>query len=200
MHSVRSPAIVKSCFVSPCKYRRSSGASPRSSDVASSSSRDAASRLEVTSLRKRGRSWGSFSPDASAVTYLEGLVLYDLPRLDGYLPPAVTLERLAGRTTGQIGRLITGQAQRAIHPAVAVWSAVAGRLLSRAAEIRNPVLHARPATVDNQQQLFRWLPDVQFPVTAERLLHGVVEIEDMVRELSGQRLPLKAFPPVRAML
>ncbi len=51
-----------------------------------------------------------------------------------------------------------------------------------------PVLHARPATVDGQQRLFRWNPDQQFPVTSEYLIEGIAEIEDMMRENNSGRL------------
>lgn len=132
---------------------------------------------------------------AYAVTFLEGLVLYDLPRLKDHLPSKLTLKELAGGTTGGIGKLITDHAQKATHPAVATWLKVAGQLLCRAAKIRNPVLHARPATIDNQQQLFRWGTREQFPITIDRLREGIAEIEEMVLELGNQRLPLRLFPP-----
>jgi hypothetical protein len=133
---------------------------------------------------------------AYAVTYLEGLVVNDLYRLRHHLPAELTLEKLAGEPTGVIGKLVTRHAQEASHPVVVAWLDAAGPILSKAAKIRNPVLHARPATTpDNKQQLFRWHPREQFPITAERLRQGIAEIERVIHELSDYRPPLRDFPP-----
>jgi hypothetical protein len=84
------------------------------------------------------------------------LVVNDLYRLRAHVPPQLTLEKLASEPTGTIARLINTHGHKASHPAVVAWFEAAGPLLSKAAKIRNPVLHARPSTTaDNKQEMFR---------------------------------------------
>ncbi|WIX76823.1 hypothetical protein QRX50_36140 [Amycolatopsis carbonis] len=42
-------------------------------------------------------------------------------------------------------------------------------------------------TGDNKQEMFRWHPREQFPITTERLRQGIAELEDMVHELYKHR-------------
>lgn len=97
---------------------------------------------------------------AYSVTYLEGQILFDLPHLPG-LPTQLDVRSLAGRSTGQLGRIFQDQAvlSQVADLQVRAWLQAGGKHLSEAARLRNAVLHARPATVNGEQRLHRWHPD-----------------------------------------
>jgi hypothetical protein len=80
---------------------------------------------------------------AYAVTYLEGMILFDLPDQAHHLPPTVSLAQLAEKTTGQIAKSITQSLVDVPDPKVNAWLDQAAKCLDRAAKIRNAVLHAR---------------------------------------------------------
>jgi hypothetical protein len=50
-------------------------------------------------------------------------------------------------------------------------------------------------TGENKQEMFRWIPHEQFPITPEHLRQGIAELEDMVDELGEHRPSLQDFPP-----
>ena len=92
------------------------------------------------------------------VSSLEWTILGDLPGLAQYLPSELTTTMLAGKSTGQIAGALSKKASEVGDHDVRSYVAKAGEVLSEAAELRNDVLHARPATFGNDQRLSRWKP------------------------------------------
>ena len=106
---------------------------------------------------------GAYLERIGTVAYLtssvEWTILGDIPRLGDRLPPTINLNDLAGKTTGKIGRLLSRYAPQVAEPGLAAYLTAAGDALTEIADMRNTVLHARPATQpDGRQRLYRWLP------------------------------------------
>ena len=121
-----------------------------------------------------------------SVGYLEWAVLGHLPQIPD-LPSELDLRALVGRTTGGIGRQLQNPTvvAKVVNPALRAWLQEAGQRLIRVAELRNSVLHARPATVKGQQRLHRWDPERGeiFTLTQRRLDAIIADINDSVRGL-----------------
>lgn len=122
-----------------------------------------------------------------AVGALEWLVLGALPRLA--VPPALTVERLAGATTGQIAGVIEDNIHKVQDPDVVGFLAAGAAHLRVAAELRNGVLHARPASDENGKPvLYRWKPAGApeiFLVTLEELRKRVAEVDQRAVDLDA---------------
>ena len=122
------------------------------------------------------------------VSYLESCVLGDLPHLQG-LPSELDVSRLAGKTTGDIGRRIGAHLAKVGDPAIRLWLDAAARNLKEVADIRNHVLHARPATVDERQVLYRWRPPHDaFAITDQWLSERTAEVEARITEQNTLRV------------
>ena len=94
---------------------------------------------------------------AYLVTSVEGLLLFDLPRLEWALPPQLNVESLAGNTTTKLGHELLAHASQCIDPTVAAYLEAGGIALSEIGSQRNAVLHARPATdKEGRTRLYRW--------------------------------------------
>lgn len=95
---------------------------------------------------------------AYAASYIEWTLLGDIPRLQDRLPDDFCLEKLESKTTGSIAKAAQEAAKQCQDGEVRAYLEVMGKALSTMAEIRNDVLHARPATYDTTsgtQRLFR---------------------------------------------
>jgi hypothetical protein len=129
---------------------------------------------------------------AYAVSGLEWLVLGDLPGLQARLPSELTVTALAGQTTGAIARRIA-EARPDVHDSeLQRWLSVSARCLHLAAEIRSHVLHARPATIEGRQRLYRWrigreVADT-FAITDEWLDEQLFRLDSFSRELNAARV------------
>jgi hypothetical protein len=95
---------------------------------------------------------------AYTVSSLEWTILGDLPGLAQYLPADLTTSALAGKSTGQIAGALSEAVDEIGDDDVRAYVELAGRLLGEAAESRNDMLHARPATIGEDQRLYRWKP------------------------------------------
>jgi hypothetical protein len=95
---------------------------------------------------------------AYMVSSLEWTILGDLPGLAQYLPTDLTTTALAGKSTGQIAGALSKATSEISDDDVRAYVELAGRLLGEAAEMRNDMLHARPATIGEDQRLYRWKP------------------------------------------
>lgn len=126
---------------------------------------------------------------AYAVTYLEGMVLFDLPGTGTQLPTAITLAELGGKPTGVIAGRLRDHAPQLADPALREYLVAASDALAAVATIRNAVLHARPATIDEQQQrrLNRAHAGEQFVITDAWLDAKAAEILQYVRTVSDVR-------------
>lgn len=131
---------------------------------------------------------------AYAVSSLEWLMLGDLPHLD--VADHVSTVDLVGLTTGAIGKKLVDAAPKVSDPAVADFLRAGGDALIAVAKQRNSVLHARPATVDGGQRLFRWTrkPAEMFPITDQWLDDALGRIATLTREVHALRPPIAAGP------
>lgn len=132
---------------------------------------------------------------AYMVSYLEWIIMGDLPRLAHQVPASLTVEALAGKSTGQIAGALAKAAPAIGDDAVRAYVECAGRVLGEAAERRNDVLHARPATSpDRRQRLYRWKPADgrgaarTFFIDTAWLERAIDELSEAVSALCGVRV------------
>ena len=129
------------------------------------------------------------------VSSLEWTILGDLPGLAQYLPADLNTPALAGRTTGKIASALTAAAGVINDEEVRTYVLEAGRLLLKARDLRNDLLHARPATVGQDQRLYRWkVADHQGPARA--MVISVDWLESAIDELSAASVALTSIRPV----
>jgi hypothetical protein len=127
---------------------------------------------------------------AYAVSGLEWSVLGDLPRHAAVLPPALNVGALAGQTTGRIARAIQQHLHDVQDQDVQAWLKESASALLVVSDIRNHVLHARPATLDGQQRLYRWRQGRDsFPITDQWL----EEETDLIEAWSAKVVALRVM-------
>lgn len=90
-----------------------------------------------------------------AVAYLEGLIRFDLYRLD---PPANGLDAWSTSrdTLGEFAHKIECEAQRQTKEKKKMWLEACASALKEVYPMRNQVLHSAPATIQGAQMLNRW--------------------------------------------
>lgn len=133
---------------------------------------------------------------AYAVSSLEWTLLGDLTLLSPQLPDDVTVSGLAGRTTGAISKCLLSASESATDETVRTYLGTGGRALAEVAEIRNAVLHARPASVDGEQRLHRWraTPPEAYTITDSWLAEKLARIAELSSEVNAVRPPLPGTP------
>jgi len=130
---------------------------------------------------------------AYMVTSLEGLLLFDLPRLESVLPPQLHVSSLAGKTTQTLGEKLVKHAPEIADPEVADYLTVGGRALLELAPQRNAVLHARPATDGRgRTRLYRWRPPDAHFIDDDWLDRLIQRLDDLQNDLNGLRPPLSS--------
>jgi hypothetical protein len=104
---------------------------------------------------------------AYQVSSMEWCILGDLGLLAEAIPDHLSVGELAGRTTGEIAGRLSRAAQEITSEPVKDYVRAAAEALEDARVRRNHVLHARAATIDGHQRLYRWRlrPGDQFPIT-----------------------------------
>lgn len=129
---------------------------------------------------------------AYGVSSLEWTLLGDLHRLSAHLPTDLTVANLAGRTTGGIAQRLRAAVPSVAHGATALYLSTGADALAEVSEIRNAVLHARPATIDGQQRLYRWRsrPSEAYAITDEWLDENLRRIAELSRAVRAVRPPL----------
>jgi hypothetical protein len=150
--------------------------------------------------RYLGRVWSHFaSPGddylvrigelAYAVSSLEWTVLDDLTALAPHLPARATTPNLVRRTTGQIAKRLSDAVPGVADVGVSDFLRVCSEALRRAAELRNAVLHARPAMIDGQHRLHGWrtTPPEAFVITDEWFAEAIAEIAGLSRWVHDAR-------------
>lgn len=96
---------------------------------------------------------------AYAVSYVEWTVLGDLYGLRDRLPANLTVQHLAGKTTGSIAKALRDALPEIADPEVHEFIEASAEVLADLSTRRNQVLHARPATTeDGRQRLLRYRP------------------------------------------
>lgn len=126
---------------------------------------------------------------AYMVSSLEWTILGDLPGLAQYVPTDLTTSALAGKSTGQIAGALSKVVDQISDDDVRAYIQLAGQLLGEAATMRNDLLHARPATIDGEQRLYRWKPGRAFPI-------DTVWLESVIDKLSKASTALDRARPL----
>jgi len=127
-----------------------------------------------------------------SVASLEGLLVFDLPRMpltvEGLSPNA-----LAGKTTTVIGRRLRELSATIPNRRWQDYLSRGGVALEDLGPKRNSVLHARPATVDGEQRIHRWRlePTEIMSISLAHLDHLLDEIEVHRRDLNHLRPPIR---------
>ena len=126
---------------------------------------------------------------AYTVASLEWTLLGDVSRLEAREPELPDVGALATKSSGRIASELASVATDATNADVQGYYAEGAKALTRAAEIRNHVLHARPATVDGKQRLYRWTerPGEQFVITTEWLEAAIAELSALIRGVDALR-------------
>jgi hypothetical protein len=124
---------------------------------------------------------------------MEWTLLGDLHGLAKHLPPELTTQNLAGKTTGSIANAFQKALPHITHEGTHEFIHTGVKALRRASTIRNHVLHARPATIDGRQMLYRWVIDSKhgthtFPITNEWLSDALQELAALSAEVNAARV------------
>ncbi len=90
-----------------------------------------------------------------AVSYLEWALLGDISRLTA--PPAdLSVEGLSRSTMGTVATTVRRAAAVAALRSEATWLSAAADALEEVVDRRNQVVHVHPATIGDEQMLYRW--------------------------------------------
>jgi hypothetical protein len=101
-----------------------------------------------------------------ATTYLEWLILGDLPRVTSD-PSPLSAASLSRQPMGRTANALRRAATRTTLKAESAWLTASADALNEVAALRNQVLHSHPATIDGEQRLFRWaIPERSKPQEA----------------------------------
>jgi hypothetical protein len=129
-----------------------------------------------------------------AVSYLEWALLGDLPRLSN-APSDLSIEGLSRETMGGVGRTVRHAASNSASATEKAWLSAAADALEEVVEKRNQVVHAHPATVENEQVLYRWATATRtkgheaHPITETDLLALGDLAYEHLRRMNNLRLP-----------
>lgn len=126
-----------------------------------------------------------------SVASLEGMLIFDLPRMPTVLP-VISPETLAGRTTTTIGKQLVSLAGSVAEESWRRYLGRGGEALLDVGPRRNAVLHARPATIEGCQRLHRWRlhPTEVVSISSEYLNELLETIDVHRRELNALRPPI----------
>ena len=128
---------------------------------------------------------------AYLVSAVEGLLLFDLPRFGSALPPEISVDQLVGKTTGSMGRYLKKHGPNCTDQNIADYLAAGADALIEIADLRNSVLHARPATdADGRSRLYRWYPSEMFFIDDDRLDSFARRIDELHLALHDLRPPM----------
>lgn len=132
---------------------------------------------------------------AYMVSSLGWTILGDLPGLARYLPADLNTPVLAGKTTGQIGGALGKAVDKIGDDDVRAYVELAGQLLCEASELRNDLLHARPATVGGSQRLYRWkMADRRGPHRS--IVIDTAWLDRVIDRLSAAEVALNNIRPI----
>lgn len=126
---------------------------------------------------------------AYMVASLEWTLLGDLTSLRRRAPELPEVQALASKSSGRIAKLLGEAAPTVVDDDVRAYYELGSVNLKAAADIRNHALHARPATVDGVQMLYRWTSreDEQFPITKEWLGDSLTQLDRLIRAVNVAR-------------
>lgn len=133
---------------------------------------------------------------AYAVSYLEWTLLGDLHRLSDRLPEGLTLAELEPCTTGTIAKKARAAAEAADDAEIQAYLSAAADALTRAAAMRNDLLHARPATHPQQDQRLNRAEVLERRTTGKRFWIDDAWFDESVEVLNEHMSAVsKARPP-----
>lgn len=126
---------------------------------------------------------------AYQVSSMEWAILGDLTALTPALPADLTVASLAGKTTASIAASLRAAARTISVDAVREYIDAAATALEDVGPRRNHLLHARPATIDGAQRLYRWraAPGDQFPISLDWLDEQIAAINAAGEAMSAHR-------------
>ncbi len=126
------------------------------------------------------------------VSMVEWKLLGDLSRLRG-LPPEISVEELAWRTTGGIADEVVRHLAKVEDVDVRAYLEVCVAQLRILRPMRNDILHARPATINGAQRLYRWVRRSgsvrAFAIDEARLESILQRVDQAVTAINAVRLP-----------
>ena len=139
---------------------------------------------------------------AYTVSSMEWTLLGDLRELSARLPDTLTPDILEPKTTGAIGRIAKNAAQNMEPGPVRDFIATCGHTLTEAAELRNTLLHARPATHPEQDQRLNRagtrregrkfiLDGTRFWITDEWLDEQITRLNELLDDMNDARKALR---------
>ncbi|QUL78046.1 hypothetical protein [Brevibacterium sp. SMBL_HHYL_HB1] len=135
---------------------------------------------------------------AYAVSSLEWKLLGDLNRLANRLPENLTLKVLEPITTGGIAKRISKAAANTKDVEVRNYLTVASDALKRAAELRNDLLHARPATHPTEGQRLHRAEVVDRATTGHRFWIDNAWFDNSFAELNALSAKVNRVRPPRS--
>ena len=120
---------------------------------------------------------------AYSVGYLEWQLLGDL-RGKKDIPNEYKIENLCEKTTGGIATLFTKEEllSQVLDDNLRLRIKQFGEKLKNITKKRNHLLHARPATINNKQKLYRWTTDNQIEIDARYLEEINNDIQEALRQ------------------
>lgn len=125
-----------------------------------------------------------------SIGYLEWLLLGDIASSNN-VPMELSVENLSTKTTKQIANVLKKiSAEDIENDQFRAWLARGGEYLAEIAELRNDILHARPATHENgSQMLYRWTArsNEQFFIDQSKLEELNQFINNAMVELNADR-------------
>lgn len=135
------------------------------------------------------------------VAFVEGLLIWDLPRLAHLIPPELEIMKVSGMSTAQLGKYFIAHAPRCTDERVMAYFDAGGRVLVEIAPSRNGILHARPGQDGDDPvqrlRLIRWRVAEDDPsseayvVDDDRLDTLIVRIDEIVGQLTELRIPFE---------
>lgn len=133
------------------------------------------------------------------VVYVEGMLIWDLPRLAHLIPPELEIMKVSGMSTAQLGNYFIAHAPKCTDDRVKAYFDAGGRALVKIAPSRNGIVHARPGRDGDDPlqrlRLIRWRVAAGDPsseayvVNEDRLDTLVDRVDEIIGELSQLRLP-----------
>lgn len=129
------------------------------------------------------------------IASLEGQLISDIPRLSKALPDSFGTGELLTGTTRRIGQKLLGVAPKATDTKVQNYLKSGGHALLAAGDLRNHILHARPATDgNNNQRLHRNTGTKWFWIDDDYLDFALEEIANRIDRLNESRPSFDDWP------
>jgi hypothetical protein len=132
-----------------------------------------------------------------SISSLEATLIFDVPRLSKALPNSFGTGELLNGTTRGIGQQLLDVAPKATDSSVKDYLEFGGFALRTAGDLRNQILHARPATDGNgEQRLHRNTGAKWFWIDDQYLDFALDEIATLMDRLNEKRPSFEDWPNI----